>query len=65
MFIHICVSIEWELERIRLGQWTVLWDGNNTNARNILQKAKEEWKEYRTWCDNMWVDWRCLWHNTN
>jgi len=57
MFTHICVKIDWELKRIREGEWTVLDKCSDTQARNILLKAKEEWKEFRSWCDNMGKDW--------
>lgn len=63
MFYHICVSVEWELERIRKWEWTVLWDCSSIDARNILQQAKSDWKTHRAWCDNMSQEWRCLWHN--
>lgn len=60
--IHIHVKIDWELERIRKGEWTVLSECTDTQAWNILQKAKSEWKIYWSWCDNMKEDWSCWWH---
>lgn len=62
MFFHICVKIEWELERIRKWEWTVLEKCSDTQAWNILQKAKEEGKEFWSWCDKMGSDGMCKWH---
>ena len=61
MFTHIKVIINDELDRITKWIDTVLsW--SNTQARNILQEARKEWKKYRSWCDNMKDDWSCWWH---
>ena len=62
MKIHFHVKIEWELKRIREDWETVLDSCSPTKAWNILQKATEEWKKYRAWCDNMKADWSCWGH---
>lgn len=59
---HFHLVIDWELERIRQWQWTTLKWCSAIQAWNILYKAKEEWKKYRSWCDNMTEDWRCWGH---
>lgn len=59
---HIHVKIDWELERMRNWEWTVI-EWNFWEVRNLLEKAKQEWKTYRSWCDNMLKNWSCGWHS--
>lgn len=61
-FHHICLNIENELNFISKKQETHL-NGSYIEAWNALNKSKSEWKKYFTWCDNEWIDWKCLWHN--
>ena len=53
MNFHLHVIIDHEINRIIKNKETVLW------------KAKEDWKIYRSWCDNMDDNWVCKGHDNN
>ena len=65
MNFHLHVIIDHEINRIIKNKETVLWYWNIIHAYNILLKAKEDWKIYRSWCDNMDDNWACKGHDNN
>lgn len=61
---HLCVEIEWEIERI-IKTWKTVFNCTPQEALQILSIARNEWKTYYSWCDNMNKEWRCGWHKVD